>query len=342
MFKRKEKNLEENEEIKELDEQEEQDEQEDDEEDEEKKENKFLKSVSSGFSKVGSGIADGASKVGSGIAEGASKVGSGIADGASAVTSKTQEAIMGALDVNGDGELDMQDIITLSLKIKGVLVDRAEFLRETFSNYSADIVETAVSKSPQIADIPPKKLNKIAHKVSKQKNKFLSSVATKHLMPKKISRFASIPTEITLYYAHVLYTIQKLMYLYGFPQIKNEENEKELPLETITIFSICLGTMYEAEGANTALKTVAKGIADGAEGEELREILNGEECSLAMANTNKWFAVNIVRGILGKVARSAVPVVGGIVGGVIASDSLMTDFDALEDTLAETTLCNQT
>ncbi len=276
------------------------------------------------------------------ISSGASKVGLGIVDGVGTATSKASETVLNALDVNGDGELDVQDIITLSLRINGVLVDRAEFLRETLTEiYPDDVVNSAISNTPQIAEIPLKKLNKIANKISKQKNKFLTGVVTRFVMPKKVSAIASIPTEITMYYAHVLYTIQKLMYLYGFPQIKNENESNELPSETITIFSICIGTMYEVDGASEALKTITSGISSGVDSENMKEILQSDECTKAMKNTNRWFAISIARGVLGSVAKKTVPVVGEIVGGVIASDVLGTDFDALKDTFAETALCAQ-
>ncbi len=270
------------------------------------------------------------------ITGGVSKIGTEISDMASTAGSKTQQAIMGTLDINDDGELDISDIITLSLKTKGSLVERDEFLAETFSeHYSDEIVEIAITHGPKAAGIPQKKIDKIAGKISKQKNKLISGVVTKHVMPKKVSAVTAIPTDIILYYAHVLLTTQKLLYLYGFPKLKNRQEQQELSLEAITLLSVCLGTMYEIEGASAVLKEIVLAGCSHLDGEQVQQILNSEQCELVIERTNKWFAINIFRGVLGRLAKSTVPVVGKIVGKIIAPESLKTDFDLLIETLSE-------
>ncbi len=54
------------------------------------------------------------------------------------------------------------------------------------------------------------------------------------------------------------------MYLYGFPEIDTWENQQQtFDSETLNILIICLGVMYGVAGANTALKAMAKGLANG-------------------------------------------------------------------------------
>ena len=56
----------------------------------------------------------------------------------------------------------------------------------------------------------------------------------------------------------MLRATQKLMYLYGFPQIDVEENGQVFDSETMNLLILCMGVMYGVVGANNALKAVAK------------------------------------------------------------------------------------
>ncbi|MDY5233864.1 MAG: hypothetical protein SPH17_09700 [Faecalicoccus sp.] len=69
---------------------------------------------------------------------------------------------------------------------------------------------------------------------------------------------ATIPADIVQYYGYMLRAAQKLMYLYGFPEIDTNENNQTFDSETLNILILCLGTMYGVQGANTASKSISK------------------------------------------------------------------------------------
>lgn len=76
---------------------------------------------------------------------------------------------------------------------------------------------------------------------------------------------ATIPTDIAQYYGYMLRATQKLLYLYGFPEIDTAEKGEILDSETMNILIICMGVMYGTAGASTALKGMAKALAVGVE-----------------------------------------------------------------------------
>lgn len=73
------------------------------------------------------------------------------------------------------------------------------------------------------------------------------------------AKAATIPADIAQYYGYMLRATQKLMYLYGFPQIDVEENCRDFDSETLNLLIRCMGVMYGGVGASNALKAVDNG-----------------------------------------------------------------------------------
>ena len=71
------------------------------------------------------------SKLGRGI-EDIGAVVSNIANKAKRKTGDVKDSVVDAMDVNGNGEFDIEDIIIYGLKIPGIHVDRGNFLRKEF------------------------------------------------------------------------------------------------------------------------------------------------------------------------------------------------------------------
>ena len=50
---------------------------------------------------------------------------------------KSQDVVVQAIDMNGNGEIDIEDIIIMGLRVPGIKINRSEFLRaEFFKNYN--------------------------------------------------------------------------------------------------------------------------------------------------------------------------------------------------------------
>ena len=70
------------------------------------------------------------------------------------VIDKTKEAVFQAVDVNGDGQIDIEDVILLAFKVPGVSVNRENFLRkELFTKYSQETIDQVVLTTPMKAEI---------------------------------------------------------------------------------------------------------------------------------------------------------------------------------------------
>jgi len=286
-------------------------------------------------------LADSVSKAAATAAEKVSKTASDAADKTKAVTLKSQEAVISALDQNGNGQVDIEDVIIMGLKIPGVRIDRAAFLqKELFKHFPQDVIDDAIAFHPIHAGISAELIDKIADEVIKYERACVSGISTALGMPGGAAIAATLPTDIAQYYGYMLRAAQKLMYLYGFPAIKIESNEQSFDSETLNILVICLGTMYGAAGASSALKAMAKALASGVEKQLLRKALTKGTIYPIVKSVSKWFSVKMTKEVFAGFFKKAIPVVGGVVGGGITFVTFKPCCDKLKASLQNTMLSN--
>ena len=246
-----------------------------------------------------------------------------------------------ALDANGDGTIDIQDVIILAVKTPGVHVARDSFLRkELYKNHPAEVIEDAIARTPALAGITAEEIDKIADEVIKFERNCVSGISTALGMPGGVAMAATIPADIVQYYGYTLRAIQKLLYLYGFPEIDTDEEGISLDSETINRIIICLGVMNGVAGANNAIKALAQALAKGIEKKLLSAALTKGTFYPILKSTLKWFGVKLTKEIFAKSVKNAIPVVGGVVGGGITFLSFKPCCLRLKAALTDTMLSN--
>lgn len=175
-------------------------------------------------------------------------------------------AIVDKLDQNHDGEIGIDDIIVLAVKTPGVHIPRTSFLqKELFKNHPQDVIDAAIATTPAQAGIPSDEIDKIADEVIAIERTYVSGISVALGVPGGWAMAATIPADIVQYYGYTLRATQKLLYLYGFPEIDLDENGIHLDSETINTIILCLGVMNGVAGANNAIKAMAKALANGVE-----------------------------------------------------------------------------
>ena len=187
-------------------------------------------------------------------AQSVSKSAVSVAGKTKELTEKSQQAILGAIDQNGNGEVDIEDVIIMGLKVPGIRIDRAQFLQAEFkTKLPQDVIDDAIAFNPLHANIPSELIEKIADEVIKYERNCVSGISAALGMPGGIAMAATIPADIAQYYGYMLRATQKLMYLYGFPAIDLDEKDQTFDSETMNTLIICLGVMYGVAGANLEL-----------------------------------------------------------------------------------------
>lgn len=286
-------------------------------------------------------FADKAGKFTSNATQNAGKTATAVLDKTKDLTEKSQQAILGAIDQNGNGEVDIEDVIIMGLRIPGIRIDRTQFLQKEFhTRLPQEIIDDAIAYNPLHAKIPSELIDKIADEVIKYERNCVSGISTALGMPGGFAMAATIPADIAQYYGYMLRATQKLMYLYGFPAIDLEEKDQTFDSETMNTLILCLGVMYGTAGANNALKAMAKALANGVEKQLLKKALTKGTIYPIVRSIAKWFGVKMTKQVFAGFFKKAIPVVGGVIGGGITFATFKPCCDKLKTTLQNTMLSN--
>lgn len=254
---------------------------------------------------------------------------------------KTKDAVINAIDQNGNGEIDIEDIIILSFKTPGVHITRDSFLKkELFKNHPQEVIDKAIATTPAQAGISAEEIDKIADEVISFERNCVSGISTALGMPGGWAMAATIPADIVQYYGYTLRAVQKLLYLYGFPEVDSDDEGIMLDSQTVNQIILCLGVMNGVAGANNAVKGMAKALAVGVEKKLINAALTKGTFYPLVKSIAKWFGVRLTKEVFAGFFKKAIPVIGGIIGGGITFFSFKPCCDRLKDVLQDTMLSN--
>lgn len=266
---------------------------------------------------------------------------SDTAEKAKSLAAKSQQAVIHAIDQNDNGEIDIEDVIIMGLKVPGIRINRSQFLqKELFKKYPQDVIDDAIRHTPAHAKIPLEEIDRIADEVIRFERTCVSGISAALGAPGGFAMAATIPADIAQYYGYMLRATQKLLYLYGFPEIDTEEKGQKFDSETINTLILCLGVMYGAAGANNALKSMAKALASGVEKKLLHTALTKGTIYPIVKSVSKWFGIRMTKEVFAGFFKKAIPVVGGVIGGGITFLTFKPCCDKLQETLRDTRLTN--
>lgn len=254
---------------------------------------------------------------------------------------KAKDSVIKALDQNGNGEIDIDDIIVLAFKTPGVHVTRASFLqKELYKNHSQEVIDAAIATTPARAGISSGEIDRIADDVIRFERNCVSGISAALGAPGGWAMAATIPADIIQYYGYTLRAVQKLLYLYGFPEVDSDEDGILLDSHTINQIIVCLGVMNGVAGANKAIKGMAKALAAGVEKKLLNTALTKGTFYPLVKAIAKWFGVKMTKEMFAGFFKKAIPVVGGLVGGGITFLSFKPCCYRLKEALQDTMLSN--
>ena len=158
-----------------------------------KSEKKSTHKTNQSFNKMASDVGKSFKKV----TDGAGHVMNTTADGVAKGFDATQKFVIDAIDENGNGEIDIEDIIIKGLKTPGVRINRDDFLKkEFFKNFSEETVKDAIEYTPMHAGITREEFDKIADDVIQYERNFVSGISAALGAPGGVAMVATIPADI--------------------------------------------------------------------------------------------------------------------------------------------------
>ena len=253
----------------------------------------------------------------------------------------TKEEILKKIDQDGNGVIDSVDLILMAMKVPGVKVKRDVFLKKELIRYcEQDVIDKAIETTPAKAGIDPEIISKITDEVIKFERNAVSGISTALGMPGGVAMVATIPADIAQYYGYMIRAAQKMLYLYGFPELDVSDRDVQLDSETLNSLTVCLGVMYGVANASNAIKAMAKALGTGVEKQLLNKALTKGVVYPIVKNVAKWFGVRMTKEVFAGFFKKAIPVAGGLIGGGITYATFKPCCDRLKDSLKDTILSN--
>lgn len=255
---------------------------------------------------------------------------------------RIKRAVISAVDANGNGQLDVEDIIIGAIRVPGVKIDRASYLRhQLHTRFPEDVIELAVAENPRIAGIPLEIIDELADEAIKYERTIVSGISAALSIPGGWAIVATLPVDIAQYYGCMLRVAQKLLYLYGFPQIDMEEKDAILDDTTLNVLVACFAVMNGVAGANSALRGIAAALGRGVSRQlKAARLSQNAFYNAIKATLRKYFEKKINKTIFAGFFEKAIPVVGGIIGGGLTYLSFKPCCDKLKAVLRDTILSN--
>ena len=254
---------------------------------------------------------------------------------------KAKLAAINAIDENGNGKIDLEDVIIKGLKTPGIKINRAEFLAKTLKKrFPQETIDAAIAESPMRADIAQAEIDKMANEAINFERTCVSGISAALSAPGGVAMVATVPADLMQYYAYLLRMAQKLLYLYGFPQIDTEETGEKFDDGTMNTLILCFGVMYGVAGANKALLTVARALGAGLSKKFMQTAVTKGTIYPVLKAILKCFNVKLTKQLASKAINHSLPVIGGVIGGGITFFSFKSCGEKLKKTLRDTYLSN--
>lgn len=204
-------------------------------------------------------------------------------------------------------------VLTGAMKIPFVKVDRASFLCKELALYcnSEELNKIVVSSPVGIVD--SKIINKLANGCINYHLTTVTATSALAGIPGGWWAAGTIPADITQFYAHVLCLSQKLMYLYGWPDITNEDGN--IDDGTAQILTLFVGVMLGQEMARQALITLEKEFAK----QIVKRLPQIALTKYAIYNITKqvakWIGIKLTKKQFAQWVGKAVPIIGAPISG---------------------------
>ncbi len=220
-------------------------------------------------------------------------------------------------------------ILSTVLKMPGVKVNRASFLRNALKDYCVEQKLEMIESVRPYSLVSEKEIDEIAASTINSHTVMATAGSTIAGLPGGLAMAATIPGDITQYYFHVIVLAQKLAYLYGFPDFfaltklpdhedyDVDEDEQELSEMASDLLTIFVGSMMGVKVADQGIHEISKGMAKSAVARLPRLVITKTVIYPIALQVAKMVGMKLSKEGLAKTLGKLLPIAGGIFSGTL-------------------------
>lgn len=206
-------------------------------------------------------------------------------------------------------------VLDAAAKLPGVRISRAAYLRTALKRHcSEEQIARAIADSPAAAGIPLKVITEVANTSIAYETSKVTGISTLAGIPGGLAMIGTVPADLAQYMGHMLRIVQKLAYIYSWPDLFADDGE-EVDEATESMLILFVGVMFGVQiaqggvakvanmlAANVAKKLPQKALTKGV----IYPIVKKVAGHLGKSMTKQLFANGVAK---------AIPIVGAVLSG---------------------------
>ena len=223
-------------------------------------------------------------------------------------------------------------VMSSAMAIPGVKVDRESFLMSELRQYcSKDELEKAMNNPVDV--LSEDRIDSLANACINNHLVKVTSLSVVSGIPGGLAMAATIPADMAQYYWHTFVLAQKLAYLYGIPDLRDENgNLTETSQDMLTLF---VGVMLGAAAANNAIKNVSKAFAVQVVKRLPQKALTKTIYYPIIKQVAKWIGIKLTKDTFAKGLGKTIPILGGVISGGLTAATFRPSAKRLQRKLKE-------
>ncbi len=212
--------------------------------------------------------------------------------------------------------INFNAVLEKSISLPGVKINRDEFLRSALStHFDEETVNNAVLYNPAQAGISADEIKKIANSSIRLETNKVSAFSFAAGIPGGLAIAATVPADIIQYLGHILRIMQKLIYLYGWQDIFDENGNMDD--ETTNLLTLFAGVMFGVSGAAAAIKKIADAAAQNVAKKLAKKALMKGAIYPIVKKIAVALGAHMTKDVFAKGVSKIIPIIGGLASGGI-------------------------
>ncbi|PKM83915.1 MAG: hypothetical protein CVU88_00585 [Firmicutes bacterium HGW-Firmicutes-13] len=219
--------------------------------------------------------------------------------------------------INRDRTLEIwHSILKTSLKIPGAKINRKKYLENVLSKRcTGEQVEAAIKSSPAEADIPVGIIEEISRDCINSHTAQAAALSFLAGLPGGWWMFGTITADLTQFYWQVIRLMQKLAYLYGWPDLFEGNSIDD---ETLLRIKILLSVMFGSREAVLLAAKLSKRLTVQIAKDLPQKLFTRYGVYTLAVQAAKWIGIRASQESFARGVSKAIPLLGGYVSAGVS------------------------
>lgn len=217
-------------------------------------------------------------------------------------------------------DLALEDVISASVQIPGVKVNRDKFLAEQFAGKGVNI-QDVITLGPVDAGISREDIANMANKLIIKRTSQSSIASFVAGIPGGLAMAATIPADIMQFFGMALRLAQELSYMYGAQDlwVDGKIDDERVKSQLIMYF----GVMFGVSGAVSGVRVLSTQIAKTTLKKLPQKALTKTFWYPIVKQIGKAIGLKVTKSTVAKGISKVIPVIGGVISGGLNFASMM-------------------